>query len=91
MVRRDKRLENTMNGLTIDEDTFVELNPFVDPRVTDFGMADKGAPEGRRALKSTAGRSDHLFAQDFTIYGSALREMHAKKIVAVMDLGVKVM
>ena len=35
------------------------------------------------------GRNVYLFAQDFTVFGGALGEMHAKKIATVMDLAAK--
>src|SRR5690625_4858973 len=35
------------------------------------------------------GKPVYLFAQDFTVYGGALGEMHGKKIAAVMDLAAK--
>ena len=31
----------------------------------------------------------YLFSQDFTVFGGALGEMHAKKIANVMDLAAK--
>lgn len=75
----------------LDEDSFVELNPFMEQRVTDAGMTDKKAPgEGVvTGYGKINGRNVYLFAQDFTVHGGALGEMHAKKIVAVMDLAAK--
>ena len=35
------------------------------------------------------GRPVYLFSQDFTVFGGALGEMHAKKIANVMDLAAK--
>ena len=35
------------------------------------------------------GRLVYVFAQDFTVFGGALGEMHAQKIVKVMDLAAK--
>uniref|UniRef100_UPI000379E9E5 acyl-CoA carboxylase subunit beta n=1 Tax=Alkalibacillus haloalkaliphilus TaxID=94136 RepID=UPI000379E9E5 len=75
----------------LDEGSFVELNPFIEHRVTDFGMDGKEVPgEGVVTGYGTVnGRSIYLFAQDFTVYGGALGEMHGKKIAAVMDLAAK--
>ncbi|WP_053219286.1 acyl-CoA carboxylase subunit beta [Virgibacillus senegalensis] len=75
----------------LDEGSFVELNPFIEHRVNDFGMAEKDAPgEGVvTGYGEIDGRAIYLFAQDFTVYGGALGEMHAKKIASVMDLAVK--
>ncbi|GEN45228.1 acyl-CoA carboxylase subunit beta [Alkalibacillus haloalkaliphilus] len=75
----------------LDEGSFVELNPFIEHRVTDFGMDGKEVPgEGVVTGYGTVnGRPIYLFAQDFTVYGGALGEMHGKKIAAVMDLAAK--
>ena len=75
----------------LDDGSFVELNAFMEHRVTDFGMAGKKAPgEGVVTGYGTIdGRPVYLFAQDFTVYGGALGEMHGKKIAAVMDLAAK--
>ncbi|MGM8214050.1 acyl-CoA carboxylase subunit beta [Bacillaceae bacterium W0354] len=75
----------------LDEDSFVELNPFIEHRVTDFGMDRKEAPgEGVVTGYGTInGRPVYLFAQDATVFGGALGEMHGKKIAAVMDLAAK--
>lgn len=75
----------------LDEGSFVELNPFVEHRVTDFGMDQQKAPgEGVVTGYGTInGRPVYLFAQDATVFGGALGEMHGKKIAAVMDLAVK--
>lgn len=75
----------------IDEGTFVELNPFMEHRETDFGMNNSTA-NGEGVVTGYGkidGRAIYLFAQDFTVYGGALGEMHGKKIAAVMDLAAK--
>src|SRR5690625_4480875 len=75
----------------LDEGTFVELNPFVQHRQTNFGM-DKSAPDGEGVVTGYGkvnGRAVYLFAQDFMVHGGALGEMHGKKIAAVMDLAAK--
>lgn len=75
----------------LDPNTFVELKPFIEHRSQDFGMAEREAPgEGVvTGYGKINGRSVYLFAQDFTVFGGALGEMHAKKIVNVMDLAAK--
>ncbi|HET7522469.1 MAG TPA: acyl-CoA carboxylase subunit beta [Bacillales bacterium] len=75
----------------LDEGTFVELNPFVKHRGTDFGMEDNDA-HGEGVVVGygkIAGRPVYLFAQDFTVFGGALGEMHAYKIAHAMDLAAK--
>ncbi|MFC5540302.1 acyl-CoA carboxylase subunit beta [Ureibacillus suwonensis] len=77
--------------LLLDEGTFVEINPFIEHRVTDFGLGEqKGPGDGVvTGYGKVNGRPVYLFAQDFTVFGGALGEMHAKKIAIVMDLAAK--
>ncbi|WP_010530899.1 acyl-CoA carboxylase subunit beta [Lentibacillus jeotgali] len=75
----------------LDQGSFVELNPFTEHRETDFGMNNlhangEGVVTGYGKIN---GRAIYLFAQDFTVYGGALGEMHGKKIAAAMDLAAK--
>jgi Acetyl-CoA carboxylase, carboxyltransferase component (subunits alpha and beta) len=77
--------------LLLDPDTFVELNPFVTHRATQFGMDNVEAPgEGVvTGYGKIHGRPVYVFAQDFTVFGGALGEMHALKIARIMDLAAK--
>ncbi|WP_019415004.1 acyl-CoA carboxylase subunit beta [Paenisporosarcina sp. TG20] len=77
--------------LLVDKGTFVELNPFVEHRIVDFGMdKQKGPGEGVvTGYGKVNGRAIYLFSQDFTVFGGALGEMHAMKIANVMDLAAK--
>ncbi len=77
--------------LLLDEDSFVELNPFVEHRATHFGMDQAEAPgEGVvTGYGKIHGRPVYVFAQDFTVFGGALGEMHALKISRIMDLAAK--
>lgn len=77
--------------LLVDEGTFVELNPFIEHRSNDFGLDEmKGPGDGVvTGYGKVNGRPIYLFSQDFTVFGGALGEMHAKKIANVMDLAAK--
>ncbi|MBS8264811.1 acyl-CoA carboxylase subunit beta [Mesobacillus boroniphilus] len=77
--------------LLVDPGTFVELNPFIQHRSTDFGLENqKGPGDGVvTGYGKVNGRPIYLFSQDFTVFGGALGEMHAKKIANVMDLAAK--
>ena len=77
--------------LLLDEGTFVELNPFISHRCNDFGLDQvEGPGDGVvTGYGKVNGRDVYLFSQDFTVFGGALGEMHAKKITNVMDLAVK--
>ena len=74
-----------------DENTFVELGAFVKHRCTNFGMENKEIPgEGVvTGYGKVEGRLVCAFAQDFTVLGGSLGEMHAKKIGKVMDTALK--
>lgn len=77
--------------LLFDEGSFVEIDAFVKHRCTEFGMQDVDAPgEGVVTGYGTVdGRLVYAFAQDFTVVGGSLGEMHAKKICKVMDMALK--
>ncbi|MBA4538211.1 methylmalonyl-CoA carboxyltransferase [Bacillus aquiflavi] len=77
--------------LLVDPGTFVELNPFIEHRCTDFGLDTKKGPGDGvvTGYGKVNGRPIYLFSQDFTVFGGALGEMHAKKIANVMDLAAK--
>lgn len=75
----------------LDDNSFVELNPFVQTRETHL-QENISRPNGEGVVTGFGtinGRRVYLFAQDFTVYGGALGEMHGKKIAAVMDLAAK--
>ena len=67
--------------LLLDEGTFFEINPFITHRTVDFGMEKlEGPGDGVvTGFGKINGRPVYLFSQDFTVFGGALGEMHAKK------------
>lgn len=75
----------------LDKGSFVEIDAFVEHRCIDFDMADTKAPgEGVVTGYGTIdGRLVFVFAQDFTVIGGSLGEMHAAKIVKIMDMALK--
>ncbi|MDO8690415.1 MAG: acyl-CoA carboxylase subunit beta [Dehalococcoidia bacterium] len=75
----------------LDEGTFDELDAFATHRTTDFGL-DKERPLGDGVVTGYGridGRLVYVFAQDFTVFGGSLGEVHAQKICKVMDLAMK--
>jgi len=75
----------------LDPDSFVELNPFVLHRCTEFDLDKKkslgdGVVTGYGTIN---GRLMYVFAQDFTFMGGSLGDMHGKKICKIMDLAMK--
>ncbi|WXJ94855.1 Propionyl-CoA carboxylase beta chain [Neomoorella carbonis] len=77
--------------LLLDPGSFLELDQFVRHRATDFGMQDIETPgEGVVTGAGTInGRQVYVYAQDFTVMGGSLGEMHAAKICKVLDLALK--
>src|SRR5699024_7660864 len=75
----------------LDEDTFVELNPFMQYRTT-YSAMDKVQEHAAGVVTGYGkidGRPVYLFSQDCKVFGGALGEMHAKKIANVMDMAAK--
>ncbi|PZN13536.1 MAG: methylmalonyl-CoA carboxyltransferase [Bacillota bacterium] len=79
-------------ALLLDPGTFQELDLFVEHRAREFGMEGKQAPGDGviTGFGRVDGRLVYVFAQDFTVIGGTLGEMHAAKICKVMDLALKV-
>lgn len=78
-------------NLLLDKGTFVEIDKFVVHRCTHFGM-DKQKILGDGVVTGFGkidGRTVFVFAQDFTVFGGSLSEMHSKKICKIMDLAMK--
>ncbi|MDD5604194.1 MAG: carboxyl transferase domain-containing protein [Eubacteriales bacterium] len=74
-----------------DKGSFIETDSFVETRSTDFGMDKKKFPgDGVVTGYGTVdGRAVYASAQDFTVIGGSLGEMHAAKICKVMDMAMK--
>ncbi|WP_232696221.1 acyl-CoA carboxylase subunit beta [Brevibacillus daliensis] len=89
--QRGKLTARERIDLLLDPDTFIELQPFVKHRSHLFGLDQMEAPgEGVvTGYGKINGRIVYIFAQDFTVFGGALGEMHAKKICNIMDLAAK--
>ena len=76
--------------LLLDEDSFVEFEPYRRHRSTGPGLAGNrpytdGVVTGSGTID---GRRVFVYAQDFTLFGGSLGEAHAAKIHKVLDLAV---
>src|SRR6266513_3709030 len=89
---KGKRTARERVELLLDPGSFVELDAFVEHRTTEFGMDKKRVPgDGVVTGHGTIdGRAVFVFSQDFTVFGGSLGEMHANKIVKIMDTAMKV-
>jgi len=74
-----------------DEGSFLELDEFVRCRSGCFGLEHQVIPKDGviTGVGTIGGRRVALYSQDFTVLGGSLGEMHAHKIVKVMDLAMK--
>lgn len=75
--------------LLVDEGTFVEINPFIENRGLEYGSGDAPGEGVVTGYGKVDGCLIFLFAQDFTVFGGALGEMHATKITKIMDLAAE--
>lgn len=74
-----------------DSGTFTEVDPYVTHRVEKFGLDERRVPGDGvvTGWGEVDGRPVCAFAQDATVFGGALGEAHAMKIVKVMETARK--
>ncbi len=75
----------------VDPESFIEQQPFATVRSTEFGM-DRQRYLGDGVVTGSAkinGRQLFLAAQDFTVVGGTLGEMHAERIAAAQQLALQ--
>ena len=78
--------------ILLDEGSFEEFDMFARHRSNDFGL-EKQRPLGDGVVTGCGrifGRTVFVFSQDFTVFGGSLSEVHAEKIVKVMEMAMKV-
>jgi acetyl-CoA carboxylase carboxyltransferase component len=75
----------------LDSGSFTETGMFVTHRATGFGMENSHpATDGViTGWGKVDGRLVYVFAQDFTIMGGSLGEVHGRKIAQLMDLAIQ--
>ncbi|MEO9600896.1 acyl-CoA carboxylase subunit beta [Parasphingorhabdus sp.] len=78
--------------ILLDEDSFEEIDMYVEHNCVDFGMEEtKIAGDGVVTGSGTInGRLVFVFSQDFTVFGGSLSERHAEKICKVLENAMKV-
>ena len=76
----------------LDPNSFEEHGIFAAHRCVNFGMQDKEIPADGviTGCGTINGRMVCVYAQDGTVAGGSVGEMHAKKIAAVYDLAMNV-
>ncbi len=75
----------------LDPGTFQELEPFITSQGGELESSEeKYLGEGVvTGYGQIGGRTVYVYAQDFTVFGGTLSEMHSRKICRVMDLAVR--
>ncbi|MCR4762582.1 MAG: carboxyl transferase [Lachnospiraceae bacterium] len=75
----------------LDENSFIEIGARVKARSTDFGLADNAAPSDGviTGYGVIDGNLVYVYAQDASVLGGSIGEMHAKKIVRLYELAMK--
>ncbi len=86
--RKGKLTARQRIALLLDEGSFVELDPFVVHRSTQFDMAERralgdGVVTGHGRI---GGRQVFVFSHDASFMGGSLGEAFAEKVCKVMDL-----
>ena len=89
--QRGKYTARERINMLLDEGSFEEFDMFLEHRSHNFGMENtKFLGDGVvTGYGSIDGRLVYIFAQDFTVIGGSLSEMHAQKICKVMDQAMK--
>ncbi len=75
----------------LDPGTFHELDPFVTHRATAFGLDERRTPGDSvvTGWGAVDGRKVYVFAQDFTVMGGSVGEVHGQKVCKVLDLALE--
>ncbi|MDX2163254.1 MAG: acyl-CoA carboxylase subunit beta [bacterium] len=77
--------------ILLDPNSFHEIDAFVTHRARDFGM-DKQKFYGDGVVTGWGtinGRLVYVYSQDFTVMGGSLSEVHAEKIIKIMEMAMK--
>ena len=94
-IKRNEAIRSSGRGtardrirMLLDEESFIEIDTFVTHRSTDHGMflhetLGDGVVAGHGSIN---GRRVYCFAQDFSVHGGSMGEMHAQKIAKVVEM-----
>ncbi|MBQ4068141.1 MAG: carboxyl transferase [Lachnospiraceae bacterium] len=75
----------------LDDNSFVEIGALVTARSTDFNIAEKNTPSDGvvTGYGVINGNLVYVYSQDAEVMGGSIGEMHAKKIVRLYDMAMK--
>lgn len=74
-----------------DENSFVEIGALVTKRSTDFNLGEKDVPDDGvvTGYGLIHNKPVYIYSQDASALGGSIGEMHARKIVNLIDLALK--
>ena len=77
--------------LLLDKGSFRETDVFVTHRTHDFDLQERKylSDSVVTGWGTVEGRLTYVFSQDFTVFGGSLGEVHAEKIVKIMEMAIK--
>jgi len=77
--------------LLLDQNTFMEIDPFTESRFSEFGMDQKKVPGDAviTGFGKINTRQVYIYSQDFSNIGGSLGEMHGQKIIKIIELAQK--
>lgn len=77
--------------LLLDDNSFVEIGKLVTARNTDFNMTAMDTPSDGviTGYGTIDGNLVYVYSQDSTVMSGSMGEMHAKKIVNIYDMALK--
>ncbi len=75
----------------LDDNSFVEIGGLVTARATDFNLTPADMPSDGCATGygTIDGQLVYVYSQDASVLGGTIGEMHARKIVNIYDLALK--
>ena len=91
MSNTAQSLASTRIASLLDENSFVEIGGYVTARSTDFNMQQNETPSDGviTGYGIIDGNLVYVYSQDASVLGGTIGEMHAKKIVGLYDLAMK--
>lgn len=89
--KKGKKTARERLQLLFDEGSFMEIAQFIKHHCTNFDMQHKELPADGvvTGYGTIDGRLVYAYAEDFTVEGGSLGEMHARKIVQVQQMALK--
>jgi acetyl-CoA carboxylase carboxyltransferase component len=89
--KRGKLTARERLDLLLDKGSFREVDAFVVHRTNDFGLNEQkiNSDSVVTGWGTIEGRLAYVYSQDFTVFGGSLGEVHAEKIIKIMEMAMK--